>query len=79
MSIDPSDLNSRLFLYVVRCARRAQYGNWVLTLDEPHDDEPTQRQFMSELLSRWLTPADAAERNQLIEDSIKNTTTDPPE
>lgn len=66
-----------LFAFATRCAYRGPHGEWVMHLDQPHNDEKTHRQFLTELFRAMLTPPDERERNGEIAASAANTTTMP--
>ena len=75
MNLD--NLGSTLFVRVVDCARRDGAGGWVLTLDEPHDDEATKKAFLTELLRAYLTPAEVHLRDRELDHAIQDTSTGP--
>lgn len=71
------ELNARMFLRIVECARPGLNGVWILDLGDPVNDTAAQKGFMSALLRALLTPDDEHARNGAIEQAIKDTTTIP--
>lgn len=55
--MNPDQTTSRalhVLTFLAFCARRDAYGDWVLTLDEPHKDHAVAREFVMAVQAGYL-------------------------